>query len=84
MILSVLVKAKNQYYYIGKGIRVSDEDLGEIGDRHFPDKVRCLDEILKRRIQQGGLTCSMLCQSLRGRLVGRDDVAQEIEALELH
>ncbi len=84
MILNVLVKAKDKYYYIGKGIGVSDEDLGEIEDKYLPDKVRCLDEILKRRIRQGGLTRSLLCQSLRRVLVGRDDVAQKIEALELH
>ena len=79
----ILVKAQDKYHYIGKGIGVSDEDRKAIEDRHLPDKVRCLDEILKKRIQQGGLTRSMLCQSLRGVLVGRDDVAQEIKALEL-
>ena len=82
-VLPILVKAQDKYYYIGKGIGVSDEDRKVIEDRHLPDKVRCLDEILKRRIRQGRLTCSMLCQSLRGVLVGRDDVAQEIEDLKL-
>ena len=82
-ILPILVKARDKYYYIGKGIGVSDEDIREIESNPHFDNVRCLDEILKRRIRQGGLTCSMLCQSLRGELVGRDDVAQEIEDLKL-
>ncbi len=82
-ILKILVKAQDNYHYIGRGIGVSDEDSKAIEDKYLPDKVRCLDEILKKRIRQGGLTRSMLCQSLREKLVGRDDVAQEIEALEL-
>ncbi len=39
--------------------------------------------MLRRRIQQGGLTRSMLCTSLREEFVGRDDVAKEVEALDL-
>ena len=82
-VLFHLVKAKDKYYYIGEGIGVSDEDLREIETSYHSDNVRCLDEILKKRIRQGGLTRSLLCQSLRGVFVGRDDVAQEIEDLEL-
>ncbi len=81
-ILEILRKARDKYYYIGQGIGVLDADLKEIEDKYLPDKSRCLDEILKRRIQRGGLTCSLLCQSLRG--AERDDVAQEIEALDLN
>ncbi len=80
-IFDKLVKAKAQWYYIGKGIGVEECDLTEIEDSHRSDKVRCLDEVLKRRIQRGGLTLSILCKSLRSKRVERDDVARLIEAL---
>ncbi len=83
MILKVLKKARDKYYYIGKGIGLDDADLKEIENSHHPDKLRCLDEMLKLRIQKGGLTRSELCESLRGELVERNDVAREIEALDL-
>ncbi len=79
-ILSTLAKARNKWHYIGEGIGVDDADLKEIEDK-YSDKFRCLDEVLKLRIQRGGLTRSILCKSLREECVGRDDVAQEIEAL---
>ena len=84
ILLKKLVTAKDKWYYIGEGIGVDDSDLQEIEDKYLPDKVRCLDEVLKRRIQQGGLSRSMLCECLRGEFVGRDDVATEIEALDLY
>ncbi len=84
VLLKKLLKARDNWYYIGKGIGVTDADLKEIDNRYLPDKVRCLDEVLKRRIQQGGLSRSMLCECLRGEFVGRDDVATEIEALDLN
>ncbi len=60
ILLRLLVKAKDKYYYIGEGIGVTDTDMKEIEDKYISDKVRCLDETLKKRIQQGGLTRSML------------------------
>ncbi len=73
------MKAKDKWYYIGKGIGVEDADLMEIDNRYLPDKVRCLDEVLRRRLQEGGLTLSILCNTLRGKYVLRDDVAKDIE-----
>ncbi len=84
VILKVLKKARDKSYFIGKGIGLDDADLKEIENSHHPDKIRCLHEMLKLRIQQGGLTRSKLCESLRGELVERNDVALEIEALDLH
>ncbi len=75
------MKARDKWYYIGKGIRVEEADLDEIEDIYLPDKVRCLDKVLKRRLRRGRFTRSMLCNSLRGVFVQRDDVAREIEAL---
>ncbi len=80
-LLEVLKKARDKWYYIGQGIGVEDHDLNEIEKTHSPDRIRCLHEMLQRRIRRGGLTCSMLCTSLRGVFVERDDVAREIEAL---
>ncbi len=83
VILKVLKKARDKYHYIGKGIGLDDADLKEIENRHHPSQLRCLDEMLKLRKQQGGLTRSKLCESLRGKFVERNDVAREIEALDL-
>ncbi len=82
-LLAVLKNARDEWYYIGQALGVKDADLDEIDSRHHPNYKRCLHEMLKKRIRQGGLTRSLLCQSLRGELVERDDVAQEIEDLEL-
>lgn len=83
MIFKVLLNVREEYHYIGEGIGVSDADLKEIEDKHLPDKKRCLDEILKKRLRQGGLTRSLLCSTLRDPSVGRDDVAKDIESLKL-
>ena len=80
-LLEVLKTARDRWYFIGQGIGVEDADLNEIEDRHLSDKLMCLHDMLQRRIRRGGLTRSMLCTSLRGGLVGRNDVAREIEAL---
>ena len=83
MILNKIKKATDRYFYIGKGIGINDSDLNSIEERYLPDKFRCLHEILKIRIQQGGLMLSCLYDTLKGDLVGREDLAQEIEALAL-
>ncbi len=82
-IFKPLNKARDDWYFIGDGIGCTPSDLKEIRDTYSTDKRMCL-ELLQRRIQQGQLTRSMLCASLRGDLVNRDDVAQEIEALDLN
>ncbi len=79
-ILEKLIKARESWYRIGKGIDCQLDDLDEIKTRWSKDDM-CLHEMLKARIQRGELTRSKLCISLRA--VGRDDVAQEIEALKL-
>ena len=79
----MLQKARDKWYFIGLALKVEEADLDEILGRHLSDTLMCLHIMLKKRIRQGGLTRSLLCQSLRGELVGRDDVAQEIEDLEL-
>ena len=79
IILKVLMKARDEYYFIGKGIGLDSSDLEEIEMRHLHDTPRCLCELLKHRIQQGGLTLSILCNARE--LIKRDDVAQEIEVL---
>ncbi len=78
-IFKVLNKARDKWYFIGEGLGCESADLKEIEDRYHPDKSRCLDEMLQRRIQGGGLTTSTLCTALRG--VKRDDLAIEIEGL---
>ncbi len=80
IVLEVLYKARKKWHDIGTGLGFNSDDLEEIEDKYHPDNVRCLNEVLKRRIQRGQLTRSMVCSSLRGNLVQRDDVAQEIEA----
>ncbi len=82
-IFKPLNKAREKWYFIGDGIGCTLSDLKEIRDTHSNDKCMCLLEMLQCRIQQGQLTRSMLCTSLRGDLVNRDDIAQEIEALDL-
>ncbi len=78
-----LNKALEKWYFIGIGIGCTLSDLDKIQANHKPDKDMCLLKMLQFRIQQGQLTRSMLCASLRGDLVNRDDVAQDIEALDL-
>ncbi len=83
-LLEMLFDARDKWYYIGKGIGVPVADLKEIEDKYLSDKVRCLNEVLTRRLQQGGLSRFLLCKCLRGKFVGRDDVATKIEALDLN
>ncbi len=78
-IFKVLNKARDKWYFIGEGLGCQSAELREIEDRYHLDKARCLEEILCRKIQGGGLTTSTLCTALRG--VNRDDLAIEIEGL---
>ena len=80
-LLLVLIEARDKWYFIGKALGCKDADLDEIDKRHHPDMMRCLYNMLKQRIQQGRLTLPILCDSLRGKLVERSDVADKIENL---
>ncbi len=80
-ILKEVDEARSKWYFIGRGIDCTYADLEEINKYSSNGDRRCLLEMLKVRIQRGGLTSSMLCKSLRGGFVGRDDVAQKIEAI---
>ncbi len=79
----VINEARKDWYFIGEGLGFTSDDLDEIQEKHHADKRMRLHEVLQRRIQRGQLTRSMLCTSLRGTFVNRDDIAQEIEALDL-
>ncbi len=83
-VFKILDKARKSWYFIGDGIGCTPTDLQEIRNIHLTDHRMCLLEMVQRRIQQGGLSRSMLCECLRGEFVGRDDVATEIEALDLN
>ncbi len=83
MLFETLKKARDKLYFIGKEIGVTDADLQEIEDRHLPDKARCMLEMMKGRLQEGELTLTLLCKSLRSKNVKRDDLALEIEGLHL-
>ncbi len=78
-VFKVLNRAREGWYFIGVGLGCEVSDLDEIRSMNPTDKRMCLLEMLKRRIQQGGLTRSILCNSLRGEFVGRDDIARKIE-----
>ncbi len=80
----VLNEARDKWYFIGEGLGLGTADLNEIQAQHHSDKAMCLHKVLQHRIQRGRLTRSTLCKSLRGQLVQRDDVAQNIEALPLN
>ncbi len=82
-ILKVLKDARDVWYFIGQGIDCNLADLDEIQNRYPHKDLMSLQTMLQRRIRQGGLTRTMLCESLRGEFVGRDDVAQTIEALDI-
>ncbi len=43
----------------------------------------CLNSMLRKRLEAGGLTLSKLCESLRGNMVNLGEFADEIEALNL-
>ncbi len=78
-IFPIMKKARDKWHFIGRGIGVEMEDLREIEQNNNRDKTQCLLQMLQNRIEEGGLTRSMLCASLRGDNVRRDDVAQLIE-----
>ncbi len=82
-VFKVLDDARQNWYFIGVGIGCKESDLYEIRSMNPTDKRMCLLEMLQSRIQQGGLTRSVLCKSLRGAFVKRDDIARMIEALSL-
>ncbi len=83
-LLVVLDEARDKWYFIGQALGVKDADLKEMENRHLPDKTRCMLDMLTVRVQHGGLTRSILCHSLRGKLVNRHNVANKIETLELN
>ena len=83
-VFKILDKAREDWYFIGDGIGCTPTDLNEIEAKHSSNLRMCLLKMFQRRIQQGGLSRSMLCECLRGEFVGRDDVATEIEALDLY
>ncbi len=80
-LLTVLKKAREKWYFIGVALGCGIADLNDIDHRYHPDKMRCLQVMLQQRIQRGGLTLSFLCDSLRGKLVERNDIADEIKKL---
>ncbi len=80
-ILKEVDAARSKWYFIGDGIGCKYVDLDQIRKNCQNVDQMCLFEMLKARIELGGLTRSMLCKSLRGGFVGRDDVAQKIEAI---
>ncbi len=80
-VFTVLDEARQDWYFIGSNLGCKESDLYEIRSRNPSDKRMCLLEMLQRRIQQGGLTRSMLCNSLRGAFVERDDIARKIEEI---
>ncbi len=82
MLFEILKKARDKLYFIAKEIGVTDADRKEVVKHHSNESV-CMYEILKGRIQEGELTLTMLCKSLRSKNVKRDDLALEIEGLNL-
>ena len=81
-VFKVLNEARKDWYFIGINLGCKESDLDEIDKNYSTDKHRCF-EMLQSRIQQGGLTRSMLSNSLKEEFVQRDDVARKIEALAL-
>ena len=82
-IFEILKKASKEWYNIGLGLSVEVDDLDQFEDDFPNDNVKCLRKMLTRRIQQGGLTRSLLCESLRRPLVKRSDVADKVQAAKL-
>ncbi len=80
-VFDVLFEARNNWYFIGKGIGCEIADLDGIQAQHHSDELMMCYKMLRIRIQKGGLKLSTLCNCLRGKFVGRDDIAQKIEAL---
>ncbi len=82
MLFEILKKARDQLYFIAKEIGVTDADQEEVV-KHHSNSSECMYKILKGRLQEGELTLTLLCKSLRSKNVGRDDLAREIEGLNL-
>ncbi len=81
--MKVLKEVRDKWRYIGKGIGVVESDLREIEDKYISDKCMCLQQMMTGRLQRGGLTRAGLSAVLRGEDVQRNDVAQQIDALNL-
>ena len=82
-VFEVLDEARQNWYFIGVNLGCKPADLEEIRSTNLTDKRMCLLEVLQYRICKGGLTRSILCNSLRGKFVERDDIAKKIEVLSL-
>ncbi|XP_064390076.1 uncharacterized protein LOC135337974 isoform X3 [Halichondria panicea] len=82
-IFEILKKTNKEWYNIGLGLNVEMDELEKFEDNFPNDNVKCLRKMLTRRIQQGGLTRSLLCESLRRPLVKRSDVADEVQTAKL-
>ncbi len=82
-VINVLMEAREEWYFIGQRLGCKIADLKGIDNKYLPNKKMCVQKMMELRIQRGGLTRSMLCDSLRGENVWRDDVARNIEALDL-
>ncbi len=78
-IFEIVKKASKEWYNIGLGLNVEMDELEQFEDNFPNDNVKCLRKMLTRRIQQGGLTRSLLCESLRRPLVKRSDLADKIQ-----
>lgn len=74
-VFEVLNKARDDWYFIGGDIGCTSTDLNEIQVKHSFDLRMYLHNVLQIRIHRGGLTRSMLCDSLRKEFIGRDDAA---------
>ena len=75
-----LYSARTKWFNIGLLLNNDNTTLESIRVRNRDDPDGCLREMLTRRLQAGGpLTWRNLCDSLRSPIVGRDDVAKEIE-----
>lgn len=82
-LLKILKDARESWYFIGEGIDCKQADLREIKSNNNNDKLMCLNSMLRKRLEAGGLTLSKLCESLRGNMVNLGEFADEIEALNL-
>ncbi len=83
MLFEILNNARGKLYFIAKEIGVTDADRQDIEEKHPSDKSGRMHEMLTVQIRKGKLTLTLLCKSLRSKNVGRDDLAREIEGLNL-
>ena len=75
-----LFKARTKWFEIGMKLTVDIETLNSIKRENQVDSQKCLLEMLAHRLQAGGsLTGRDLCDCLRSPIVGRNDVAYQIE-----